>query len=73
MHYDYDYDNDKKQDTNSVLKKFFLAYPTSSRDEIQTDFADNVFFQIKPRHSTQDDEWCVEISISYQPDFRLIL
>ena len=56
MHYDYDYDNDKKQDTNSVLKKFFLAYPTSSRDEIQTDFADNVFFQIKPRHSTQDDE-----------------
>ena len=36
--------------------EIFLVYPRSSRDEIQTDFADNVFFQIKPRHSTQDDE-----------------
>ena len=45
-----------KKNSLKVDLKNILVYPTSSRDEIQTDFADNVFFQIKPRHSTQDDE-----------------
>jgi hypothetical protein len=25
MHYDYDYDNDKKQDTKSVLQTYFMG------------------------------------------------